>query len=157
MATLASLQCTHDTQVDGKYGDPFEVSKEKNLKSALDGIKELCYYIEKTFLLDDTDPLTKKAQFLEQISNSLWANRSDLSLHPQGVDQKHIQVQHEEHILVNDSEKLWAYVSQLKGKKIQMLVDNAGFEIFCDMVLADYLITKGYASEILFHLKQHPT
>lgn len=36
------------------------------------------------------------------------------------------------------------------------LADNAGFELYCDFVYADWLIQSGIASEIVFHGKKLP-
>jgi len=36
-------------------------------------------------------------------------------------------------------------------------VDNAGFELVTDLCLADFLVTSGIASSVVFHLKSHPT
>lgn len=34
------------------------------------------------------------------------------------------------------------------------VMDNAGFELFCDMIYADFLIVSGLASEVRFHGKR---
>lgn len=40
----------------------------------------------------------------------------------------------EKNILGNDIEEVWNTVSNLKGGRIDFVLDNAGFELYCDMV-----------------------
>lgn len=124
----------------------------KNLESAFDAIKLLCNFWDKNQSITLT-----KVDFVDQLSNSLWANRADLSLHPNGVDHDKIKVQHEENILINDTEAIWSCVEKIQAKEVHFILDNAGLELFCDMGLADYLIRSGVASKVHFHVKAHPT
>lgn len=41
--------------------------------------------------------------------------------------------------------------------RVDIIVDNAGFELIMDLVLADYLIASGIADTVRFQLKAHPT
>jgi len=43
------------------------------------------------------------------------------------------------------------------GGNIDIIVDNAGFELVTDLALAQYLIQSGIASVVTFQLKSHPT
>lgn len=61
----------------------------------------------------------------------------------------------EKNILGNDLDKIWeTKVSKLKGGRIDFVLDNAGFELYCDCVYADWLIQSGIANEIHFHGKR---
>lgn len=40
---------------------------------------------------------------------------------------------------------------------IHIVVDNAGFELFTDLVLADGLLAGGWASSVVLQCKSHPT
>jgi damage-control phosphatase, subfamily III len=42
----------------------------------------------------------------------------------------------------------------MKGGRIDFVLDNAGFELYCDFVYADWLIQAGIAKEIHFHGKR---
>lgn len=37
-----------------------------------------------------------------------------------------------------------------------IVLDNAGFELFNDLIFADYLVTFGLANKIVFHVKKIP-
>ncbi len=97
--------------------------------------------------------------------NSLWGNRSDLSLNPEGVKKEDIKVHHEgkeailSKILIDDGEAIWHFLSttQRPSKTVVFIMDNAGFELVCDLLLADALTASGIADTILFHFKGHPT
>ena len=43
------------------------------------------------------------------------------------------------------------------GHRVDIMVDNACFVLVTDLCLADYLVTSGIASSVVFHLKSHPT
>lgn len=82
----------------------------------------------------------------------------------------------EKNILGNHLDGVWDVVKSMKGGRIDFVLDNAGFELYCDMVYgefgldhhlmipepcthltfspADYLIQSGHCSEIHFHGKR---
>jgi hypothetical protein len=43
------------------------------------------------------------------------------------------------------------------GSRVDIIVDNAGFELVTDLLLADFLCSSGVASRVVFQLKAHPT
>jgi hypothetical protein len=63
------------------------------------------------------------------------------------------------YIIADDSQALGAHAASVgcDGARFDIIVDNAGFELFCDLCLADYLATSGMASQVHIHLKAHPT
>ncbi|PSR71076.1 hypothetical protein PHLCEN_2v13045 [Hermanssonia centrifuga] len=42
------------------------------------------------------------------------------------------------------------------GGRVDFILDNAGFELYCDCVYADFLIQSGFASQVRFHGKRYP-
>lgn len=103
--------------------------------------------------------------FLELTQVSLWGNATDLSLlvNMTEEDIKKIQSTGGEHlasteknILGNHLNRLWALVSRVRGGRIDFVLDNAGFELYCDCVYADWLIQTGIAREVHFHGKRIP-
>ena len=60
------------------------------------------------------------------------------------------------YILVNDEDKIWLYLKRNSIDRLDIILDNAGFELFCDLCLADYLISLKLAKKIYFHCKNMP-
>jgi damage-control phosphatase, subfamily III len=115
----------------------------------------------------------------------LWGNSTDLSLL---IDMSEEQIKSlqstggdhlaatEKNILGNHLSQLWEAVKDLRektGGRIDFILDNAGFELYCDCVYgsydiscrrqviwlvisADFLIQSGLAKQIRFHGKRYP-
>ncbi|KAK4530095.1 hypothetical protein CCYA_CCYA03G0952 [Cyanidiococcus yangmingshanensis] len=85
-------------------------------------------------------------------------NRMDLSLWPVGGESAQTDTETGVHVLADDSEQLWAYVSaRMPLNQVGIIVDNAGLELFSDLLLADHLVHSGLAQSVMFHTKGHPT
>ncbi|KAK3847011.1 MAG: hypothetical protein J3R72DRAFT_519915 [Linnemannia gamsii] len=121
-------------------------------------------------LLDNPD-LEKVEQLQRRmLSSSTSSNASSANASPAAstvhLDQLGVSKDPEEHaselekhadkILSNDSELLWSKVKSLRNGRVDIILDNAGFELYVDFVIADYLIRAGFASEIVFHAKRIP-
>ncbi|KAK6433440.1 Hairy/enhancer-of-split with YRPW motif protein 2 [Oleoguttula sp. CCFEE 5521] len=107
--------------------------------------------------------------FREMCEICLWGNATDLSLLTnlsyddiqalQGADSRK---KNESKILANDFpaafDVLWkAQTSNPKGdRRVDIVLDNAGFELFVDLVLAGYLLESGLATQIVLHPKNIP-
>ncbi|OCB85624.1 DUF89-domain-containing protein [Sanghuangporus baumii] len=108
----------------------------------------------------------ERLMFLELTQICLWGNSTDLSLliNMTEEDIKKLQSTGGEHlaateknILGNHLPRLWEHVKELRGKtggRIDFVLDNAGFELYCDCVYADFLIQSGLAKQIRFHGKR---
>lgn len=66
-------------------------------------------------------------------------------------------------ILVNDMERLWSLLSNRKktrGKdtvsRVDIVLDNSGFELVTDFILADFLLSSKLATEVHFYGKTIP-
>jgi hypothetical protein len=67
----------------------------------------------------------------------------------------------EKNILVNDLESAFKALSkaQKEGKaerRVDFILDNAGFELFVDLILAGYLLSVGLATTVVLHPKVIP-
>lgn len=63
----------------------------------------------------------------------------------------------EKNILGNDLNRIWEIVSSWKeGGRIDFVLDNAGFELYCDLVYADWLLQSGICKQVRFHGKRIP-
>ena len=99
-------------------------------------------------------------------SIALWGNKMDLSLWPADLENAQVDVFSEilekaaENLLHDDSDKLSAYCEKLRAKgggNVDIIVDNAGFELVTDLALAQHLVESGIAKCVTFQLKSHPT
>jgi len=90
---------------------------------------------------------------------ALWGNRADLSLWPAGETGAHTPDNPTEaFLLADDSDAVIAHLRRAAApRRVDFLTDNAGFELVCDLALADFLLATGTAQKIIFHLKAHPT
>ena len=106
--------------------------------------------------------------FTEMCEICLWGNATDLSLLTsltyediqklQGADARK---KAEDKILVNDLPAAYKVLkeAQKSGKKdrwVDIVLDNAGFELFVDLILAGYLLAAGLATQIILHPKSMP-
>ncbi|GAA6002715.1 damage-control phosphatase ARMT1 family protein [Rhodotorula paludigena] len=111
----------------------------------------------------------KRLMFHELTQICLWGNSTDLSLLINMTEEDIKKLQStggdhlaatEQNILGNDLAKIWEYVSsdrfgtKEKGGRLDFVLDNAGFELYCDCVYADWLIQSGLCSQIRFHGKR---
>lgn len=110
-----------------------------------------------------------KLLFSEMCEICLWGNATDLSLLTaltyddiqklQGAEARKVQ---EKNILVNDLPAAYRTLkatqnTQPKGeRRVDIVLDNAGFELFVDLILAGYLLAAGLATQIVLHPKSIP-
>ncbi|EMD32646.1 hypothetical protein CERSUDRAFT_58452 [Gelatoporia subvermispora B] len=119
-------------------------------------------------LSDEQKLEEERLMFLELTQICLWGNSTDLSLlinmteeqikSLQSTGGEHLSAT-EKNILGNHMGRLWEIVRDLRGKtggRIDFVLDNAGFELYCDCVYADFLIQSGLAKQIRFHGKRYP-
>lgn len=110
----------------------------------------------------------EKILFIEMSEICLWGNATDLSLLTnlsyediQKLQGSEARKASEKNILVNDLNKAFQVLTsaQKEGKKerrVDIVLDNAGFELFVDLILAGYLLASGLATTVVFHPKSIP-
>ncbi|KAF2226697.1 hypothetical protein BDZ85DRAFT_256615 [Elsinoe ampelina] len=107
--------------------------------------------------------------FTEMCEISLWGNATDLSLLASAsyVDIASLQgaearKRAEKNILVTDVPAAFSTLWDLRERdpkserRVDIVLDNSGFELFVDAVLAAYLIKANLATTIVFHPKDIP-
>lgn len=106
--------------------------------------------------------------FTEMCEICLWGNATDLSLLTnlsyediQKLQGSEARKSSEKNILVNDLGKAFKVLraAQKEGKKerrVDIVLDNAGFELFVDLILAGYLVASGLATTVVLHPKSIP-
>jgi hypothetical protein len=110
----------------------------------------------------------EEAVFIDMCEICLWGNATDLSLltnlsHDdlQKLQGSQARKASEKNILVNDLSKAFKllHTAQKSGKKerrVDFILDNAGFELFVDLILAGYLLSVGLATTVVLHPKTIP-
>lgn len=139
--------------------DPFAKAKAAGLGSALGSLEALAPKV-----IPVIDQADAGALF---ISIALWGNRMDLSLWPAGTNIASVEGAFQavldaatQQLLSDDTAAVEAHLASLRaggGGVVDLIVDNAGFELCTDMLLADYLVTSGAAKTVRFRVKHHPT
>jgi len=110
----------------------------------------------------------EKILFKEMCEICLWGNATDLSLLTsltyediQKLQGSEARKASEKNIIVNDLDA--AYDTLVKARKagktervVDIVLDNAGFELYVDLILAGFLLSAGLATNIVFHPKSIP-
>lgn len=111
----------------------------------------------------------EKLLFTEMCEICLWGNATDLSLLTsltyediqklQGSDARKTA---EKNILVNDLPAAYEVLKKVQKtndkpeRRVDIVLDNAGFELFVDLILAGYLLSAGLATQVVLHPKPIP-
>lgn len=106
--------------------------------------------------------------FIEMCEVCLWGNATDLSLltnismeEIKKLQGSEARKKSEKMVLVNDLPAAFRVLSrgmkQGKGeRRVDFILDNAGFELFVDLILAGYLLSTGLATTVVLHPKSIP-
>jgi len=166
MATTFALS-TH-----WKSYDVFARQKMSTFRSSRPAVVELASrYHELIIQLEkDTakDEEAEKILFMEMCEICLWGNATDLSLLTsltyediQKLQGSEARKASEKNILINDLEAAYEVLKKARdeGKKerrVDIVLDNAGFELFVDLILAGFLLSAGLATNVVLHPKSIP-
>ncbi|KAJ9641159.1 Hairy/enhancer-of-split with YRPW motif protein 2 [Knufia peltigerae] len=118
---------------------------------------------------DESDEAeAEKTLFVEMAEICLWGNATDLSLLTtltyediQKLQGSQARRESEKNVIVNDLGKAFDVLKRAEreghqNRRVDIVLDNAGFELFVDLVLAGYLIAVGLATEVVLHPKSMP-
>merc|ERR1711937_176689 len=148
--------------------DPFESQKDKGLRSSFPALKSLSKLVSQAISSENT-----KENFIAILLTSLWGNRMDLSIWPADATSDAESTERAKNamgevlknskkmLLADQSEDVWNAIAS-KGSppagalQMDIIADNAGFELITDLCLADFLATSGLARKVVIHLKAYP-
>lgn len=114
------------------------------------------------------DEDAERLLFTEMCEICLWGNATDLSLLTtltyediQKLQGSEARKASEKNILINDLPRAFDTLkkAQAEGKaerRVDIILDNAGFELYVDLILAGYLLSAGLATHIILHPKSIP-
>jgi uncharacterized protein with ATP-grasp and redox domains len=162
-----------------KNYDPFSRQKISTFRSSRPAVLELASkYRELIDQLHDEDGSSKHPEhsleaerllFTEMCEICLWGNATDLSLLTsltyediQKLQGSEARKSSEKNVLVNDLPAAYDVLKKAqksKGKneiRVDIILDNAGFELFVDLILAGYLLSAGLATQVVLHPKSIP-
>lgn len=140
--------------------DYFAEQKNHTLISTLPTIKAVASYV-----MSQQEPKNAeeaRATLLKLLKLNLWGNRVDLSVSGgkeiHMIDDPFVKIdQLEAAVLVDDSTDVWDTLHPLGGRaQVEFICDNAGYELYVDCCLADYLLDAGLAKQVTFNLKAIP-
>ncbi|KAF2490643.1 DUF89-domain-containing protein [Lophium mytilinum] len=111
----------------------------------------------------------EKVLFMEMCEICLWGNATDLSLLTnlsyediQKLQGSSARKDAQANIVANDLNAAFAILrdAQKKDKnaerRVDIVLDNAGFELYVDLILAGYLLSSGLATTVILHPKSIP-
>ncbi|KAG7275354.1 hypothetical protein CRUP_007910 [Coryphaenoides rupestris] len=146
--------------------DVFSEAKTQSYFESQRAVMALCTYLEG--LRENIQGLPDN-QLLEHFGKllqvSLWGNKCDLSIsagqeNSQKVNPIDSLADLRPYILVDDSSSAWSALisgrNQRGPGRVDIVLDNAGFELTTDLVLADFLVSSGLARTVCFHGKSMP-
>lgn len=159
--------------------DVFSRQKMATFKSSRPAVIELAAkYRQLVSQLEDDKVASKPADelkeaerilFMEMCEICLWGNATDLSLLTsltyediQKLQGSDARKQSEKNIVVNNLPSAYRALKSAQNsntrenRRIDIVLDNAGFELFVDLILAGYLLTAGLATQVVLHPKSIP-
>ena len=139
----------------GEYvTDPYKQRKQDNFFASISHVESIARLVN-----DNLDkPKLNTQCFQSLILASLWSNRVDLSLFANNLNLEALKASNSNfsNLLINDLPNILKYVSQSRGGRIDIILDNAGMELLADFGLTDYLLSSGLADKVFLHCKQYP-
>lgn len=152
----------------------FDTGYDFFAKQKIDGLIEALPSIESvteripTLLTQDVETIAKIA-----VLTSLWGNKMDLSLWPAATASAtennndrmlfgDALTQGKAYILDDHTAEVVALLKSLKEicgttREVSIIVDNAGYELFSDLLLGHLLLKSGVCDVVTYHTKGHPT
>lgn len=138
--------------------DPFAYQKRQGLETTHQDTAVLAAFL--TEMINAPSQLENSLK--EGFYFSLWGNQADLSLWPaDGVESpKHdTRLTLQDHLLANHIQTVVDRLLNGKepARQVDLMLDNAGFELVADLGLADLLLGLGLVETLTLHVKAHPT
>ncbi|KAI2895520.1 hypothetical protein CBS63078_8537 [Aspergillus niger] len=155
--------------INWKGYDVFARQKKSTFQSSKTAIVELAARY-KTVLSTAAlkDSTVEAFHFKEMCEICLWGNATDLSLLTsltyediqklQGAEARKSQ---EKNVLINDIPVVYDVMNKVRqdkgaGGRVDIVLDNSGFELYVDLLLAAFMLSTGLASKVLLHPKSLP-
>jgi hypothetical protein len=146
----AGLACAPD----GRPADPFHLQKEEELTGAGQGIA-----LARRVAGEAAGAGSDRQALSFLVNASLWGNRVDLGCHELDESRRReVLSQGREALVVDHTDALLDAID--RGRRVDMVLDNAGSELACDLLLADRLLgPAGHGAAprtVVLHVKRTP-
>jgi uncharacterized protein with ATP-grasp and redox domains len=138
----------------GRGVDPFAYDKQQGLAHSKAAIQELSGRVGPLLAPDGRRP----EALVNLLFADLWGNQADMSMWPAGGDEAADAEQPQAHTLVDDSAGVAVHLFErpAPAERVDILLDNAGFELVADLHLAVYLLEHNLARNVRLMAKVHP-
>ncbi|VEN50039.1 unnamed protein product [Callosobruchus maculatus] len=141
-----------------KEYDLFRASKEESFTSSIQLIRKMAKHLT-NLLAEASEP--SKEEFVALLKLNLWGNKCDLSISlGKMADNSALfdTAKLDDHVLCDHCEDIWEAVSDTAGpsNRIAIVFDNAGYEVFTDLCIADYIISRRMADNVTLYVKTIP-
>ena len=141
----------------GKYFlvDPFHFQKTESFRVSLQSINDLLKWLNE--LRQEKE--TNKAILGKLLLYILESNRVDLSLWPvkEGVTrQQSARKSQNDYLMVDDVQQALDWFFARKISRLDILIDNAGFELLGDLCMVQFLLEQGIINQAVLHVKPCP-
>lgn len=137
--------------------DPYQFQKNQGLTNARPQILKLFNQIA----VLNVQPKAEFDVLGYYFKFALWGNQADLSLWPVSSDEINGSfsfLQFDRQIIIDESKELLNFINSKRGniRRVDIILDNVGIELVSDLILADFMLTRGIAGQIYLHVKQYP-
>ena len=106
---------------------------------------------------EELESLAPDAEFVALLHSCLWGNRVDLSNYTVKVQaQLGLATEAERHLILVDHTDAVRDLLARGVARVDFISDNAGIDLLFDLALADLLVVRGWARQVVFHLKDRP-
>jgi uncharacterized protein with ATP-grasp and redox domains len=151
--------------------DVFRRQKDSTLIKSRNAVEQMASWLVQVVLDAETpirelDSEPARLLFIEMTALTLWGNATDLSLLTnlslediQKLQGKKDIEESQRNIVADDTDLVWRYLQSRKSlasNRIDIILDNAGFELYTDFLYITYLLESGLATSIVVHAKCFP-
>ncbi|XP_055317328.1 damage-control phosphatase ARMT1-like isoform X2 [Sitodiplosis mosellana] len=149
-----------------KSYDYFQKQKDSAFDTSMNAIstviEQTAEFYSKHATSDESSINELERFFYKLLRVNLWSNRDDLTLISSIGEKKSsnpfVDIESfESYLLVDRSRDIWNCLqSGPKSCAIDVVMDNAGYELFTDFLLADFVLYYNLANKVRFHCKAIP-
>lgn len=143
----------------GQGVDPYRSQKAKGLSGVTEQLAQVLVRLEPGDVTHGGEPLQETLVHLFQ--SVVWGNRADLSVWPAGGVRPPQTSEGQEmaQLLVDDAPAAAGFILKHPDglANVDFLLDNVGLELAYDLLLADFLLSRGLARQVRLHAKPFPT